>query len=170
MGANQQNLQNRRKHTPKLSSIANVPGVHVCVQVDLGLSPVTQVKLVEVLEVLIQTGTRAIEGASKGRNGQRGSSSAARFRGSQGSMYWGNRRGYAGAIMDSGELRRSLPRQLMSLYTSVQAIEGLGAEDFLSYFKFGWVCGCVYTRPPTSGAFAACTGANTRSTPSREYK
>lgn len=99
---------------------------------DLRLSEVTQNKLVEVLEVLIQTGNRALENDKKGRNGAK-----ARSGGFKGSMYWGNQRGYAGAILDSGELRRSLPRQLMRLYTSVQAIEGLAAEDYLGYFKFG---------------------------------
>lgn len=105
-------------------------------QVDLGLSPVTEAKLVEVLEVLVETGTRALEGNSKGR----GTGAVARHGGLQGSLYWGTRRGYAGAIMDSGNLRRSLPRQLMSLYASVQAIEGLGAQQYLGYFKFRSVC------------------------------
>ncbi len=113
------------------------PGcVLVCVQVDLGLSPVTQAKLVEVLEMLVQTGTTALEG----RKNQRGTGTATRHGGFRGSLYWGARRGYAGAIMDSGKLRRSLPRQLMSLYASVQAIEGLGAEHYLGYFKFRCVC------------------------------
>lgn len=104
----------------------------ICLQVDLHLSAVTQNKLVEVLEVLIQTGNRALETDKKGFNGAK-----ARSGGFKGSMYWGTRRGYAGAILDSGELRRSLPRQLMRLYSSVQAIEGLAAEHYLGYFKFG---------------------------------
>lgn len=99
---------------------------------DLHLSVVTQNKLVEVLEVLIQTGNRALEADKKDRNGAR-----ARSGGFKGSMYWGTRRGYAGAILDSEELRRSLPRQLMKLFSSVQAVEGLAAEHYLGYFKFG---------------------------------
>lgn len=52
-------------------------------------------------------------------------------------MYWGSRRGYAGAILDSEEFRRTLPRQLMRLYTSVQQVEGLSAEHYFGGFKSG---------------------------------
>ena len=106
-------------------------------QVDLRLSPVTQSKLVEVLETLLLTGTRALENDEKGgknRNANRGS---ARSGGFKGSLYWGSRRGYAGAILDSEELRRTLPRQLMRLYTSVQQVEGLSAEHYFGGFKSG---------------------------------
>lgn len=54
-------------------------------------------------------------------------------------MYWGAQRGFAGAILDDETLRRTLPRQLMMLYASVSAVEGLDAELHLSHFKFGWV-------------------------------
>lgn len=52
-------------------------------------------------------------------------------------MYWGARRGYAGAILDDQTLRRSLPRQLMQLYAAIGAVEGLRAEHHLGYFKTG---------------------------------
>lgn len=106
---------------------------------DLKLSPMTQGKLLEVLEILISTGTSALERDRKGSgvNHGRPKRAIARSGGFKGSMYWGKRRGYAGAILDSGELRRSLPRQLMRLYSSVQAVEGLSAEDFLGGFKSG---------------------------------
>lgn len=104
---------------------------------NLKLSPVTQCKLVEVLETLITTGTSTLERDRKGSGVNRGrpNRATARSGGFKGSIYWGNRRGYAGAILDSGELRRSLPRQLMRLYSSLQAMEGLSAEDYLSFYK-----------------------------------
>ncbi|CAM9366400.1 unnamed protein product [Ectocarpus sp. 6 AP-2014] len=105
-------------------------------RVDLRLSPVTQNKLVGVLETLIQTGTWALENDRKGRRGSGRNGPVARSGGFRGSMYWGNRRGYAGAILDSGELRTSLPRQLMRLYASVQQIEGMAATEYIGYFKF----------------------------------
>lgn len=106
-------------------------------QVGLRLSPVTQNELVGVLETLLRTGTRALEDDEKGRKGSTANRAGARSGGFRGSMYWGSRRGYAGAILDSEELRRTLPRQLMRLYTSVQQVEGLAAEHFLGYFKYG---------------------------------
>ncbi|CAM9936186.1 unnamed protein product, partial [Ectocarpus sp. 12 AP-2014] len=105
-------------------------------RVDLRLSPVTQNKLVGVLETLIQTGTWALENDKRGRRGSGRNGPVARSGGFSGSMYWGNRRGYAGAILDSGELRTSLPRQLMRLYASVQQIEGMAATEYIGYFKF----------------------------------
>ncbi|CAM9896804.1 unnamed protein product [Ectocarpus fasciculatus] len=106
-------------------------------RVDLRLSPVTQNKLVGVLETLIQTGTWALENDDKrGRRGSGRHGPVARSGGFRGSMYWGNRRGYAGAILDSGELRTSLPRQLMRLYASVQQVEGMAATEYIGYFKF----------------------------------
>lgn len=108
-------------------------------QVDLRLSPVTQNKLVGVLETLIQTGTWALENDKRGRRGSSRNGPVARSGGFSGSMYWGNRRGYAGAILDSGDLRTSLPRQLMRLYASVQQIEGMAATEYIGYFKFRWV-------------------------------
>lgn len=108
-------------------------------QVDLRLSPVTQNKLVGVLETLIQTGTWALENDKRGRRGSSRNGPVARSGGFRGSMYWGTRRGYAGAILDSGDLRTSLPRQLMRLYASVQQIEGMAATEYIGYFKFRWV-------------------------------
>lgn len=104
---------------------------------DLRLSPVTQSMLVEVLETLVLTGTRALENDKKGRSKRNANRANARSGGFKGSMYWGSRRGYAGAILDSEELRRTLPRQLMRLYTSVQQVDGLAAEHFFGYFKYG---------------------------------
>ena len=104
-----------------------------------------QSKLVEVLEELIQTGEKALEHAKRGRfsRGSQGSSENgefgvrwARSGGFQGSMYWGSQRGYAGAIMDDEELRRVLPRQLMTLHASLSSVEGLAAELHLGFFKF----------------------------------
>lgn len=99
----------------------------------------TQGKIVEVLETLISTGTSALKRDRKGaRNrGQRTGRPNARSGAFKGSIYWGNRRGYAGAILDCEELRTSLPRQLMRLYASVQAVEGLSAADFMGGFKIG---------------------------------
>lgn len=118
-------------------------------QVDLRFSVPTQAKLVDVLEEFIQTGERAHEFAKKGRRlgGRRSNGFGeiegfdevrrARSGGFQGSMYWGARRGFAGAIMDDETLRRVLPRQLMVLHASVSSVEGLAAKDYLSFFKFG---------------------------------
>lgn len=97
----------------------------------------TQSKLVEVLETLVLTGTLALKNDEKGRNRRNGNRASARSGGFKGSMYWGSRRGYAGAILDSEELRRTLPRQLMRLYTSVQQVEGLAAEHYFGGFKTG---------------------------------
>lgn len=103
---------------------------------DLKLSTVTQSKLVEVLETLVLTGTMALEEDEKGRVRSNANRAGARSGGFKGSMYWGSRRGYAGAILDSEELRQTLPRQLMRLYTSLQQVEGLAADLFVSYFKY----------------------------------
>lgn len=97
----------------------------------------TQGKLVEVLETLVLTGTLALENDKKGRNERNANRASARSGGFRGSLYWGSRRGYAGAILDSEGLRRTLPRQLMRLYTSVQQVEGLAAEHYFGYFKYG---------------------------------
>ena len=103
---------------------------------DLGLSTVTHSKVVEVLETLVQTGAWALESDAKGRVKRNANRNRGRSGGFKGSMYWGSRRGYAGAILDSEELRRTLPRQLMRLYTSLQQVEGLAADLFVSYFKY----------------------------------
>lgn len=105
-------------------------------QVDLRLSPVTQNKLVEVLETLLLTGTWALQDDDKRRHNGNANRASSRSGGFKGSMFWGSNRGYAGAILDSEELRRTLPRQLMRLYTSVQQIEGLAAELLVGYFKY----------------------------------
>lgn len=128
-------------------------------QVELRLPPATQSKLVALLEVLIDTGTRAVDrlktdstfggrkkkDKSSGEDGERfpGSTSSSEYyrrgrsRGFQGSMYWGTQRGYAGVVLDDEGLRRSLPRQLMQLYASVGQVEGLTAEMHLKGFKLG---------------------------------
>lgn len=127
---------------------------------ELRLSAVAQSKLVDLLEALIETGSRVIDrlqtgpATSGGRRKTNKNSGGdgnqfpdsipsskyyrrGRSGGFRGSMYWGAQRGYAGAILDDGGLRRALPRQLMQLYASVGQVEGLTAEMHLGFFKHG---------------------------------
>ena len=87
---------------------------------DLVASPVVHAKLVDFLSELLRTARASRPGPGRDAS----------------SVFYGSRRGLAGAIMDHERLRRELPSALMCLYCDLQAVVGLDVDADQSFDKF----------------------------------
>jgi hypothetical protein len=96
---------------------------------DLVSSPVVQDRLLEVFDAFMATAP-ADQSPGGGGGGEHASSP----------VYFGARRGLAGAIMDNQRIREGLAPALMHLYSACHAVAGLDVDEVPAFERGSYAC------------------------------